>query len=206
MKVLRVLLVLITLVIVSGKAFSQEMNFGVKTGMNMSNLETSDELFEFFTRYSPHVGIFVRGRIKNIALQPELILSRISASRKHVNDYSNPQSRYTERVNYLSIPVLLKVYFMDFIHVHAGPQFNILRSAEREFDQVFSFQSPPVDVTNEYFASDVSFSAGAGIDMRMGFSAEIRYSPGIQNIYNVVSGEERKYSLIQLSVGWNFLK
>ena len=206
MKYCMVFFALVFASMLNQKTFAQEINFGVKSGVNLSNLQTSDELFEFFPRVNTHSGLFLRARIKNFALQSEFLFSRVSANRKHIDDYANPQSRYTERLKYMSIPVLVKAYFVDFINVYAGPQINILRSAERQFDPVFSFQSPAQNVNGEYFPWDISLAAGAGVDLRMGFSAEIRYNHGLQNIYNVVSGVEQKSRVWQLSLGWNFLR
>jgi hypothetical protein len=203
---LRIATVFLFLSLFTQVAFTQEISFGVKSGINISKLTTSDERFEFFPVVTPHGGLYLRGRIKNIALQSEFLLNKITTRRKHVDDYANPQSRYTERIKYMSIPVLAKVYFMDFITVYAGPQFNILRAAERQFDPVFSFQSPAQNVNGEYFPWDISIAAGAGVDLRMGFSAEIRYLHGVQNIYNVTSGVEQHSRVWQLSVGWNFLR
>lgn len=185
---------------------AQELNFGIKGGINYNMMSTSDDFHEFWPRVGTHAGGFIRFRYKNLALQSELLLSRVSGDRKHIDDYMFPQARFTERVNYMSFPVLVKVYFMDFIHFHVGPQFNLITQVEREPDMVFSFQAPKQNVTAEYFPWDLSAAVGAGIDLRAGLVAEIRYNHGLQNMYNVISGEERRHNLWQISIGYSFLR
>lgn len=185
---------------------AQEFNFGVKTGLNLSELKTSDEFYVFTNRINPHIGLFLRGRFKSIALQSEILVSRSSADRWYFIREQFPQSRYRERFAFISIPVLAKVYFLDFIHVSAGPQFNLIHKVTRKPDMVFSFQAASYDVTNEYFPTDMALTFGTGVDLRIGLSAEIRYIYGIQNMYNVTSGEERRLNVIQLSFGYNFLR
>lgn len=178
---------------------AQETAFGIKGGLNLTNLKVSDPEASYDSRTGFHAGVFVRGKFSKIAIQPELLLFTQSTevSSSLIGDY---QDKFT----YLSVPVMLKFYIVSGLNIHAGPQFGFLLDGDRNFEGALG--SGSTDIKDYYKDTDISLSFGGGWDFPFGLSADVRYNIGVQDINEATDGEEAKSRVFQVSLGWNFLK
>lgn len=173
--------------------------FGVKAGLNLTNLKVSDPEASYDSRSGYHAGIFFREKFSNVAVQPEVLLFTQSTDVK-----STLLGEYQDRFTYLSIPVMLKFYLVSGLNIQAGPQFGFLLDGERKFETRLGGQGSN-DIKDYYKNSDISLSLGGGWDLPFGLNVDVRYNIGIQDINDVADGEEAKSRVFQVSLGWNFL-
>ncbi|MEZ4875436.1 MAG: porin family protein [Flavobacteriaceae bacterium] len=103
-------------------------------------------------------------------------------------------------LNYVNVPVVLKYFLTDQIHVHAGPQFGFVVD-----DNIANVFANIADA--ESF--DLSGIVGVGVDLPMGIRLDGRYNFGLSDVISsdnkdvVESGG--KNSVVTLSVGYSFL-
>lgn len=174
--------------------------FGLKGGLNLTNLKVDDPEASYNSRTGYHLGVFVRGKFSKVAIQPEVLLFTQSTDLKETvfGDY---KTNFT----YLSIPVMLKFYVVSGLNIQAGPQFGFLLDGEMKGTNLVG-QDFSYDVKDYYKNSDVSISLGGGWDFPFGLSADVRYNIGVQDINDAANGDETKSRVFQISLGWNFLK
>jgi hypothetical protein len=191
----------ITVLIISNVS-AQESAFGIKGGLNLTNLSVNDPETSYNTRAGYHAGIFFRERFSKVAIQPEILLSTMSTDVE--TNFDRSLDKYKDSFTYLSIPIMVKFYLLGGLNIHAGPQFSFLLDGDRKGKDVLGSYS--YDIKDYYKSSDVSVSAGAGWDFAFGLSFDFRYNLGIKDINDVAGGEAAKSRVFQLSLGWNFLR
>ncbi len=180
-------------------AVAQETAFGIKAGLNLTNLKVNDPDASYDSRSGFHAGFFVREKFSKVAIQPELLLFTQSTDVS-----STALGNYQDRFTYLSIPIMIKFYLVSGLNIHAGPQFGFLLDGDRKYSGPLGQGS--TDIKDYYKSSDISVSLGAGWDFPFGLCTDIRYNIGVQDINEASGGEEAKSRVFQISAGWNFLK
>ena len=86
---------------------SSKLKFGVKGGVNFSNLYTSNTVDENVL-IGFNAGLFARLPItKTFAIQPELLYTTKGSELKYNNAFVNGTSTF--RLNYIELPVLLVI-------------------------------------------------------------------------------------------------
>lgn len=196
---------LFALLILIGAAISShaQVAFGLKGGLNLSNLKVDDPQASYDSRTGYHAGIFLRSTFDKVAIQPELLLYTQSNQIDYATSSINPGTVENE-FTYLTIPVLLKFYIVSGLNIHAGPQFGFLLDGEQKINT--SLFTGTQDIKDNYKGSDVAVSVGGGWDFPFGLSADVRYNIGVKDINNAANGEETKSRVFLVSLGWNFLK
>lgn len=174
--------------------------FGLKAGVNLTNIDLSDAQATTNSRTGYHAGVFLRQRFSKIAVQPELLLFT------QKNTVDNYQGLYnvSQSFTYVSLPLMVKFYPLWGLNIQVGPQFGFLVDGERKTDS--SLGSITEDIKNYYKKSDISVSAGLGYDFNFGLGVDVRYNIGVQDINNAANGETTKSQVFLVSLGWNFLK
>ena len=158
--------------------------FGVKGGVNFSNLYTENvEDNNVLTSFN--VGVFATLPITDfIAIQPELLYSGKGAELVYNNAFAEGSAKF--KLNYIEVPVLLKINITDNLNIHAGPYFAYLIDAQvkNESDNgIFDFdESYDNDDFNKF---DMGLSGGIGFDFNS-FGIGARYNYGLTNV-----GKER---------------
>jgi hypothetical protein len=180
-----------------------QVSFGLRGGLNLSNLKVSDPQGSYDSRTGYHAGFFLRSNMGKIGFQPEVLLytqnNKINYSSSSVNPGSVENS-----FTYLAIPVLFKFYVVSGLNIHAGPQFGFLLDGEQNINTALFTGTK--DIKDNYKSSDVAVSVGAGWDFPFGLTTDVRYNLGVKDINNVANGDEAKSRVFLLSVGWNFAK
>jgi hypothetical protein len=183
---------------------ARDFKFGVKTGLNFSNVvgDGSDGIIN--TRY--YLGGFFNTPISKIILfQPELLLSmqgsKLDTGRSSVD--------YKVNTTYLNIPLLLKIRLGDWnrIHLFAGPQVGfplkseeiVTRGSRKEIN----------DITKFVNAVDFSLNLGFSFNVRKNLALDLRYNRGFSKVYefegDIEDLEDEDYnSVIQLGASYSF--
>ena len=165
---------------------SSNAQIGVKGGVNFSNMYTED-VDDNNVLTSFNAGFYASIPLtSSIAIQPEFLYSRKGAELEYDNAFVTGKAKF--KLNYIEVPVLVKVNLTDNISIHAGPYFAYLIDAKvtNETDGGnFDFEE---EYNNDDFNKfDVGLSAGLGFDFNsIGIGA--RYNYGLSTV-----GKERSF-------------
>lgn len=181
-----------------GSALS--IKYGVKAGVNLSNMSndmTFDPGFSMGTGFQVgalvnfHWGQRTESSLPGTGLwglQPEFLFSNQVVK----SDGGNV------KLNYIKVPVMLKVYPLSRLSVEVGPEFSYLISS--------SPKSLKVDEATVKIEDCKGFNFGAGIgaayEFNFGLMVGARYSMGFSDL-----GKNLKWknnSNVQITVGWLF--
>jgi hypothetical protein len=199
MKTIFKLVVILTILTGSFSANSQEVGFGIKGGLNLSQLNFDDPEASYDTKTGWHGGIFLRSKFDRVGIQPEVLLYTQKGDYTH-----SVLGTAEESFTYLAVPVMVKFYPIGGLNLQVGPQFAFLVDGERKSETVLG--SSTTDIKDHYKSSDISVSAGAGYDFGFGLNVDFRYNIGLKDINNEADGDAVKSRIFQVSLGWNFLR
>jgi hypothetical protein len=135
------------------------------------------------------VGAFMRWRpSERVALQPELVFSQQGTTNKL--NFGGYPAENKIKLNYLNIPLMLKIYLGSMFNVQVGPQVGLLLSGRRVGQNsyysnsgVSGYTTEDVDVKNLY-KGDFAVCGGFGIDLPIGLLASVRLNYGLTDIDN----------------------
>jgi len=163
--------------------FAQGIGVGVKAGANFANVNSED--FDTKSATSYHVGAYANFKLsEKFGITPEILWS------SQGGDIENVEFR----TNYVTVPVMLRWRIIDLISLEAGPQFNVLTSAE----------SDGVDVSDDIQSPSYCLAFGALAHLPLGFSAGLRYVTGLTDL---TKNDDDKLTdqNFQVWVGWTIL-
>lgn len=158
--------------------FSQDVKYGVRGGLNISNLDFEDTpIMANKHRNSFYIGFF--GDIsftKTVSLVPELQFSAEGAKLE------------VFQLDYIQAPILLKFRLSEKFRFAVGPQVGL-----------------KVDKVDDG-ARNMAYSGVAGLDYKLTHTlfADIRYTYGFVDVFEENSGISAKNSNIQLGIGYKF--
>ena len=178
----RFVLASVMLFLATAFSFSQEIAFGVKAGLSLSNLTNSS----LNVRPGLVIGGFANIRFNDyVALQPEL-------------QYAMQGGKYddlTTKLDYIQIPVMVKGYMWKGLNIEAGPQFGFRTVGKEKINgKNYSIK----DATNVF---DFAIGVGLGYETEMGLTAGFRY---LISATDALDGADAKNSVFQLTLGWKF--
>jgi hypothetical protein len=166
---------------------SNAPEFGIKGGVNFSNIyNTEVDDNNVLTSFNAGLyGAFPLGGI--ISIQPEILYSRKGGELTYDNAFVTGKTQF--KLNYIEVPILLKVNITNNLSVHAGPYFAYLLDAEVNNDA----DGNAIDFENNYNNDDfnkfdVGISAGIGYGFDS-FGIGARYNYGFSTI-----GKERAFA------------
>lgn len=181
---------LLALVFVLGLFGSAQAQFGVRAGYSSANFTdfASDPIAGF------HAGAYYKFGSGFISVEPGIQYSQKGHER--VGDTGTPAVK-SDRLNYIDVPVLLRVNFLPFLNVFAGPQASILASRKLEF------MDGSTDTSTEAIKGyDLAGVVGLGANLPLGINAQVSYDIGFQsvNYYN----QDVKNNVLKISLGYEF--
>jgi hypothetical protein len=188
---------IISLFVLAQTSYGQ-VAFGLKGGLNLTNINTDDASATYNSRTGYHAGLFLRGKFGKVGIQPEALFF----TQSNKVDYGSLGSA-EQSFTYLAIPVMVKFYPVLGLNLQVGPQFGFLLDGERKYDNGILVTKQ--DIKDYYKSSDVAVSVGLGYDFNFGLGLDCRYNIGVQDINNVSGGEKAKSQIFLVSIGWNFL-
>ena len=157
---------------------SQDVKYGVRGGLNISNLDFDNNTAVVNKhRNSMYVGFFAHiGLSKTIAVMPEIQFSAEGAKAEPLH------------LDYIQAPIFLKFRLSEKIYIGAGPQVGL--KVHKEDDGVKNF----------------AYSGVAGVEYKLNYAlfADVRYTYGFSNIFDDNLGVEAKNSNIQIGIGYKF--
>jgi hypothetical protein len=181
------------------------INYGVKGGVNFSNLIGSDWMVASYYKTSFHGGMFLDVSLMGIVgVETGVYYSRkgyVDITKSDVGGVLETVQESDYSYNYIDIPVLLRVKPIPFISLFAGPQASIyLNNSYKVIDQ----DGNVTKGKDEEAMSNPDFAIVIGTHTNLPFGAFfsasydislLPYKPNDKNIYN---------SVIKISVGYRF--
>lgn len=162
-------------------AKAQGITLGVAGGGNMSTLNLENAQY----RLGYQAGGFAKLMVtRRMGLQTEILYS--------VQQADLMDQRIT--LDYVLIPVLLKINLNKFINLQLGPQYSMFVSSSGSFDALEG---------NSVKNKNISFALGVGLELPMGFSANLRFANAIDNSFSQIG--EVTSDVVQLSVAFDLL-
>lgn len=159
-------------------SFSQDAKYGVRAGMNISNLDFDpDADFKNQHRNGLMIGFFGEFHLsQTVLLAPELQWSSEGAKAEDI------------RVDYIQVPVLLKFKLGKKLHLGLGPQVGV---KVHEFEDGFK---------------NFGYSGVGGLEYKLSHQLflDARYTYGLANVLDDDLGMEAKNSNIQFGFGFKF--
>ena len=168
---------------------THKSNGGIKGGYNLAAVSFDGD-GETEQRHSFHIGIYGESFIsESFSIQPELIYSQ----QGYVITDSN--GTFTQKLNYINLPVMLKAYPSKNFFLEAGPQIGLAVLHKEEYDGLFS-SSQQYD-PNSF---DWGVNLGGGFKTDSGVSLGVRYHLGLGDLYDEGKAQNRVW---QFSVGFD---
>ncbi len=154
---------------------AQQGQFGIKAGLNISNI-TNSKNGDLSSLPGFHFGGLAHIHLSpEWAVQPEVVYS--SQGGKYVD---NAATEHKLLVNYLNIPVLFQYMFAGGFRLQTGPQLGFLTSAK---DEVGSYNTG-FATSSDFKNYDFSWAFGLGYQSESGVGVDARYNLGVSNINN----------------------
>ena len=158
-------------ILMTATAKAQDVNIGVKGGLNIYNINNSnvakyDNLLGFNLGLIGHIHL-----AKQLALQPELVYSAQGAK------FTNEGVETKIHLGYINVPILLQYMFDNGFRLEAGPQVGFLVNAKSKRTNLTT------DIKDNIKKVDVGLGAGIGyVNPTSGFGIDARYNLGLTNI------------------------
>ncbi len=173
------------------------VRLGVKLGANLNQVD--GQAFKEGFDLSYHVGGFAEIDFnKKWGIQPEVLWNQTSGRRSSFNtlyaNVANPNGAEKIKLDYLSIPLLLRYNVGNILSLNAGPQFSILLNEDKTLLQ--SGQSAFKD-------GDLAMVLGGQLNFSF-LRVYGRYNIGLQNINDIDNKDRWTNQQIQLGLGLRF--
>lgn len=191
----RIVWVLAAVIGLSTASYAQGgFRLGAKVGANLNKI--GGQSFSDGFDLSYHLGGFAEIDFnKKWGIQPEVLWNQTSGRRSNFDNlYSsvtNPNGAEKVKLDYLSIPILLRYNVGNILTLNAGPQFGILLSDDKTLLQ--SGQSA-------FKNGDLAVVLGGQINLSM-LRIYGRYNIGLRNINDIDDRDKWTNQQIQLGLG-----
>ena len=162
-------------------------NGGIKGGYNLAAVNFDGD-GETEQRHGFHIGVYGESFIsESFSIQPELMYSQQGYQ------ITNSSGTFTQKLDYINFPLMLKAYPSKNFFLEAGPQIGLAISHKEEYDGLFS-GSQQYDPNN----FDWGMNFGGGFKTDSGISLGVRYHLGLGDLYDEGKAQNR---VLQFSLG-----
>ena len=164
-------------------------NGGIKGGYNLAAVSFDGD-GETEQRHGFHIGVYGESFIsESFSIQPELMYSQQGYK------ITNSSGTFTQKLDYINLPLMLKAYPSKNFFLEAGPQIGLAVSHKEEYDGLFS-GSQEYDPNN----FDWGMNFGGGFKTDSGITLGVRYHLGLGDLYDEGKAQNR---VLQFSLGFD---
>ncbi|OOG71152.1 porin family protein [Flavobacterium sp. A45] len=170
MRSLKILLLSAFIVLVSNAVSAQA--WGVRAGANISNI--SGNGLDTSAKTGLYVGVYKEiPLIKSLLfIQPELQYSQEGFETDNFED---------TKIDYLTVPVLAKIYVVKLLSFETGPQFGFVVSDNVDYTDVNSFVP--------------SWAFGTSLNLPLGLSINARYITGLDDTFENIDAKNQNFQI-----------
>lgn len=197
----KIILAVLILSGVSFNAMSQaQFAVGLKGGVNLSKFDIKQGASNIDNRTGFNAGAFALVKITAFGIQPEVLFSRQGSK------FTFNSTNYEANFDYITVPIIFKLYVPLGLNLQLGPQFSFLSIADLKNATTNAANDPATLKKQDY-----AIAIGAGWDLPFGITIDARYNFGLSDIKIRPSGTNQpeialKNKVLQVSVGYKLLK
>lgn len=181
------------LIVIASNA--QGLRLGIKGGANLTKI--SGQTFDQNFKLGYQLGGFAEiDFTKTIGIQPEVLFSEAyGRTASNASDITNGLNGSQDiKLNYLSIPVLLRVNVSKLVTINVGPQYSILLNNHKTTLQ---------NGSDAFKSGD--FAMVGGLQLNLGpLDIYGRYNVGLSDINDLGNQDKWKSQQMQFGVGLRF--
>lgn len=170
-----------------------QFHVGIKAGANYGKITGVSFADKFKLGY--HVGGFAGYDLnKIVGIQGEVLFNSTNFTVEHQNgSVIDDMVSGKKRLNYVNVPVMIKLLPKSIVSFFAGPQFSMLTNKDKT-----------VLENGQYLLKSSDFSVVGGAELNLGpVGIYVRYIHGYRNISD--NGEKAKNNLLQGGVSVKFM-
>lgn len=173
----------------SNTASSSPVRFGIKAGLNVSNISN----FESNSKAGFYGGLFATIPVaQDFSVQPEILYSGLGAKSKY-------DSNTKVNLDYIAVPVMFQYNALPNLYVEAGPQFGFLVSAKGKDN------NSSVDIKDDLKTFDFGLGLGAGYYFTPNIGVNLRYVAGLTDIAkDRIGGDSSRNGVFQAGLSYKF--
>ncbi len=176
------------------QSWSDKFQIGVKGGLNFATV-AGDDFDSPDGRTSFYAGLLAEIPVSDIfSIQPEAFYSGQGFD---IND--NPNGNDAQyQVDYIQVPILLKVYIFDGLNIHVGPQFGFKVNEEVDFEPTNDGGDFDTDAVQDF---DFQLTTGLEYKFAESFFIQARYTYGFSEMIENVDVHN---SYVSAGIGFMF--
>jgi len=182
--------------------------FGIKGGMNLSNISNTDDTFDADadvnskSKVGFNGGVFANFPVaESFSIQPELLYNGLG-TKITGKDTEGNEDALTMNLDYLSLPVMFQYNLVPQFYLEAGPQFSYMLSSKLKYND----ESQDID-TDNFNKFDIGVGIGAGFNITPQFGINARYVAGFTDIVkDNPSDNAMKNNNFQVGLFYKFTK
>jgi len=193
MKKLLLLFAFTAIITAASAQRNENFRYGVTGGLNVTGVSHVDDSKAKLSFYAGAFAEFRLGYV--VSIQPEVIYSR----QGYKTDINSIDSWH--RMNYLNIPVLVKLYLFEGLSLDLGPQFGILLNGKTKSKVNGATVKTDIDGLK---GGDISFAMGFTYRFYNGVFVNTRYNLGLTDNLKNNSGDNFSNRVWQIGVGYAF--
>ncbi|MFV8326488.1 porin family protein [Flavobacterium sp. ZS1P14] len=191
----------------SSKAQESGTKFGIKGGVNFSNLYT-DNVDDNNVLTGFNVGLYAKVPLaNNISLQPEIAYTGKGAELVYNNALVSGTAQF--KLDYIEVPLLLVVNVTKNFNIHAGPYAAYLisgKTTDKSDNGNYNFEDNIN--TDDFNRFDAGLAGGVGLDFEP-VSFGVRYNYGLtkigkDNSSNGFTSPDAKNSVLSFYAAFSF--
>jgi hypothetical protein len=183
-------------------AQNEPIEFGLKAGLNYSNLIIDDNIpAETNAKIGFHLGGFLSFKLTgNFRIKPELLFSTQNAEIEfseniNMGDPNDPVfgNRFKADIkqNLILLPIMADYYFSENFDLEFGPQFGyVINQDITDNNNDFSFGN------DDYDKFEVALNVGAGFTFAESYRIGLRYN------YGITERDNNKSSVLQFGLSY----
>ena len=138
------------------------------------------------------------------AIAPEVVFA--AQGGKYKNEMFGIKHTFTEHVNYINVPVMLKYYVTPSLSIDFGPQvgFNIYSKFTDELDDGTHKGKTVTDQKDATKSVDFGVALGLTYNIAKDVFVQGRYTMGMTSVFKTGEYNEAKNGNAQIAIGYRF--
>lgn len=197
-----------SLTFMNAQSDSKAVQLGIKGGINSSTI-SGDDIGDLDSRTSFNAGLVAEiPLLERISFQPEVLYSGQGFDIQEIDQDNvfDTDENIEYQLDYIQVPLLLKVYLVKGLSVEAGPQFGF--KINEEIDYQPNDNAGDIDIEDSNVKDfDTSVALGAAYKFDGGFFVSGRYNLGVTNIFEdgtIFENVDAKNDVWQFGIGFMF--
>lgn len=206
-------------IILSCSASFAQLGIGLKGGLNLASVSnlgegsSSSGAASSSNKTKPKIGMHLGGYINfsfsdMLGFQPELLFTMKGYVYESTVTVLGTTSSSTSSatINYIELPLQLRINPSEKIHILGGPYIGFLAGAKSKTESTFgnSSSTSTSSSTDGLTSMDFGLALGLGFKADNGFVGGVKYSRGFSSIFDPDSNSSNVNSVFQLFLGFEF--